>query len=82
MIHVADQSVKIHFFLWNLAAIIIGCHFHTYSCGIENMTLGRNLGLLGHHQIPTDQCHDAQNLSREETFETLGLQLQVFVDVP
>jgi hypothetical protein len=52
------------------------------SARVENMTLGRNLGLLGHHQIPTDRCHNAQNLSREETFETLGLQLQVFVDVP
>ena len=38
--------------------------------------------LLSHHQIPTDQRHDAQNLSSEEAFETFSLQLQVLVDVP
>ena len=39
-------------------------------------------GLLGHHQIPTNQRHNAQNLSREETFQSLSFQFQVLVDVP
>lgn len=38
--------------------------------------------LLGHHQIPTNQRHNAQNLSREETFQSLSFQFQVLVDVP
>lgn len=38
--------------------------------------------LLGHHQIPTDQGHNAQNLSSEEPFKTPSFQLEVLVDVP
>jgi hypothetical protein len=39
-------------------------------------------GLLGHHQVPTNQGHNAQDLSGEEAFKTCFLGLQVLVDVP
>ena len=48
----------------------------------ESRLTPQSFSLLGHHQIPTDQRHDAQDLSGEEAFKTFSLQLQVLVDVP
>ena len=38
--------------------------------------------VLGHHEIPTNKRHDAQELPGEEAFQPRGIRFQIFVDIP